>query len=439
MTVSGSPRTRLVLAAVAILGVGVGATALSMHHVLALEIVLLGITSAVIGACLVQLPLRRRLRRLAEIVSAAPAAGDRSSLEAEIGTDEVGRLARSLDEMIVRVRAEQDVLSDVIAQLTLAEKRLEQRFERRSESLKTINLQLRNEMERRARAEIELRQAQKLESVGRLAAGIAHEINTPVQFVSDSCSFLQTATGDLVLAVERFRDGMREVADGELAPEHARARIAEIEQELDLGYLAEQVPLAIDRSLQGLERVSTIVRSMKEFAHPDQPKLASADLNRALMTTLTVARNEYKYVADLVTQFGDLPLIQCHLGELNQVFLNIVVNAAHAIEAATASSDRRGTIAVKTSCIEGYAVIEISDDGCGIAPANLDKIFDPFFTTKQIGKGTGQGLAIARSVVVDKHGGRLTVDSELGRGTTFRIELPRGADLISRGEVYLAS
>jgi signal transduction histidine kinase len=175
--------------------------------------------------------------------------------------------------------------------------------------------------------------------------------------------------------------------------------------------------------VEGLGRVATLVRSMKEFAHPDQKQKAPADLNRAIASTLTIARNEYKYVADIETDYGELPPVPCHIGELNQVFLNLIVNAAHAIESAIHGTDRRGLIRVETRREDDLVRVSISDSGTGIPEEIRNRIFDPFFTTKDVGRGTGQGLAIARSVVVDKHAGTLTFDSELGRGTTFHVRL----------------
>jgi two-component system NtrC family sensor kinase len=184
------------------------------------------------------------------------------------------------------------------------------------------------------------------------------------------------------------------------------------------------VPGSFESCQDGISRISTIVRAMKEFAHPDQSEMASADLNRALQTTLAVAKNEYKYVADVTTDFGDLPPVLCHVGDLNQVFLNLIVNAAHAIGDVVGKGGSKGTIRI-TTCQEGdSARIDIADTGSGIPEAIRQRIFDPFFTTKEVGKGTGQGLAIARSIVVTKHHGSLTFESEVGKGTTFTIRLP---------------
>jgi PAS domain S-box-containing protein len=279
--------------------------------------------------------------------------------------------------------------------------------ERQKQGLVSIAVDVRD----RKRLEMELRQAQKLESVGRLAAGIAHEINTPIQFISDSVTFVAEAWTDAVRVI---------TARGGLDSSDVEALAAEI----DLPYLLEEVPGALARSLDGLARVGKIVRSMKQFAYPDHSDMRAVDLNQAVASTLAIAGAEFKYVADLELSLGDLPPVVCFASEINQVILNVVVNAAHAIEDTVRGSDRRGKITVTTSIEGPHAVIAIADTGGGIPAAIRDRIFDPFFTTKEVGRGTGQGLAIARSVVVDKHGGELTVESELGTGTTFFLRLP---------------
>ncbi|MBS2023489.1 MAG: HAMP domain-containing protein, partial [Deltaproteobacteria bacterium] len=273
------------------------------------------------------------------------------------------------------------------------------------------------------RLELELRQAQKLESVGRLAAGIAHEINTPVQFVSDSVHFVQTAMEDLGNILTQQHAVVQAVIEGQGSAEQAQAAL-DVEAELDLEYLRENVPKALARSVDGLGRIAEIVRSMKAFAHPDQKDMGLADLNKAIESTIVIARNEYKYVADAHLALEKLPLVSCHLGEVNQVVLNIVVNAAHAIGDRMRATGARGNIWVATRTEGASVVISIRDDGGGIPKAIRERVFDPFFTTKEVGRGTGQGLAIARSVIVDKHKGELTFESEEGVGTTFFIKLP---------------
>ncbi len=271
--------------------------------------------------------------------------------------------------------------------------------------------------------ELELRQAQKLESVGRLAAGVAHEINTPVQFVSDSVHFIRDVVGDLTALVGRYQDAVRQIAAGAHVGE-TQAALTKAESDADLDYALEHLPKALDRSLEGLDRVATIVRSMKEFAHPDQKEMAAIDLNQAVESTLVISRHEYKYLADVTTSFGDLPLVLCHPGDINQVVLNIIVNAAHAIGGVVNDSGARGRIDVRTWRDGHDVVLSIGDTGGGIPHAIRDRIFDPFFTTKDVGQGSGQGLALARSVIVERHGGQLTFESEVGGGTTFFIRLP---------------
>ena len=270
---------------------------------------------------------------------------------------------------------------------------------------------------------IDLHQAQKLESVGRLAAGVAHEINTPVQFVSDSVHFVQGAMRDLEQLIRRYQSAFASIAQS-TNDYDILAGVEQAEEVADLPYLLENVPKALARSLEGLDRVATIVRSMKEFGHPDRREMTAVDVNQAIRSTLIIARHEYKYVADVETAFGDIPLVTCHAGDVNQAVLNIIVNAAHAIGDVVKNSGAKGRITITTHADGDSVTISISDTGGGI-PANVRaRIFDPFFTTKSVGRGTGQGLAIARSVVVEKHRGDLTFETHDGVGTTFFIRLP---------------
>jgi two-component system NtrC family sensor kinase len=271
-------------------------------------------------------------------------------------------------------------------------------------------------------AEMELRQAQKLESVGRLASGIAHEINTPMQFVGDNVRFLQDSFGQLQAVISKLH-GFCDPALNQCSAPELYAEIGRLDADLDSGYLLKEIPEALSQTLDGVERVVTIVRAMKEFAHPESRGAVPADLNKALMNTLTVARNELKYVAEVETDFGDLPPVICSLSDVNQVFLNLLVNAAHAIGDVVGDTGSKGTIRLKTRREGSMAVISIADTGAGIPAGIRERIFDPFFTTKQVGRGTGQGLAIARSVV-DRHKGTLTFESEVSKGTTFYVRLP---------------
>ncbi len=275
----------------------------------------------------------------------------------------------------------------------------------------------------RQAVEQQLAQSQKLESIGQLAAGIAHELNTPAQYVSDNTHFLDESFGDIIKPLKRISEIVHQEEEAIQS-----AQIAEMKEaigEADVDFLSEEIPRAIAQSLEGLGRVSKIVGAMKEFSHPSSEK-SLVDLNRAIESTITVATNEWKYVANLETEFDpDLPHIPCLLGEFNQVILNLVVNACHAIASANGQNGEvKGKITVSTRADGDWVEVRILDTGTGIPKEIQKKIFDPFFTTKKVGKGTGQGLSIAHSVIVKKHGGTLDVESQVGTGTCFIIRLP---------------
>ena len=283
--------------------------------------------------------------------------------------------------------------------------------------------------------ESQLVQAQKLEAMGQLAAGIAHEINTPTQYVGDNTRFLQDAFGDLARLLEQYTALFQAVKAGTVA-DALLCEVAAMAEEVDTDYLTAEIPQAIQQSLEGVERIASIVRAMKEFAHPGTEEKTPIDLNRAIANALTVTRNEWKYVAELSTDFEPaLPLVPCVPGGFNQVILNIIVNAAHAMaDVVDHGSAGKGTLTITTRQQGDWAEIRISDTGSGIPEAVRSKVFDPFFTTKEVGKGTGQGLAISYDVVVNKHGGTLTFETEMDRGTTFIIRLPIGTTPQALGE-----
>jgi len=270
--------------------------------------------------------------------------------------------------------------------------------------------------------------AQKLESIGQLAAGIAHEINTPIQYLGDNTTFLRAAFADLWDALRAYGELLR-AAQGGASPPGLADSVGAVVARADLEYLAEEIPKAVPQSLEGVERVAKIVRAMKEFSHPGGEEKTAVDINRAIDSTIMVARNEWKYVADLDADLDPaLPLVPCLPDEFNQVILNLLVNAAHAIaERRGGDGDPKGRITIRTRCQADWVEIRVGDTGGGIPEAIRSRIFEPFFTTKPVGKGTGQGLTIAHNVIVKKHGGRISFETEVGRGTTFIIALPLGA------------
>jgi len=271
----------------------------------------------------------------------------------------------------------------------------------------------------------QLRQSQKLEAIGQLAAGIAHEINTPIQYVGDNTRFLQESWPSFHALFAITREMQQEATPGPISPQTLQ-RLDALAQGADFEYLQTEIPHAIEQSLEGIQRVTKIVRAMKEFSHPGAEEKKSIDINQAIETTITVARSEWKYVADVETHFDpDLPLVLCHAGEFNQVILNLLINAAQAIAHVVGEgSQNKGRIVVSTARDQDSAEISISDTGAGIPEAVRSRVFEPFFTTKPVGKGTGQGLSLAHTAIVRRHGGKIWFDSELGKGTTFHIRIP---------------
>ncbi|MEP3479511.1 MAG: ATP-binding protein [Fuerstiella sp.] len=271
--------------------------------------------------------------------------------------------------------------------------------------------------------ELQLHQAQKLESVGQLAAGVAHEINTPMQYLGDNLGFLQKKVGQLEPIIKSLQQFLEAESNGqESALTNLNSTMVNFKADRFVSGLLE----AIEDSRDGVQHVSKIVTAMREFAHPGQEEKIPVDVNRALDSTITVSTNEWKYVAEIVKEFDESnPTVHALPVELNQVFLNILVNAAHAVSDVTdAGAKGKGTIIVRTEVVEGDLQVSIQDSGTGISEKNRSKIFDPFFTTKDVGKGTGQGLSIAHSVVVNQHGGRLWCESTIGQGTTFFMQFP---------------
>jgi len=311
---------------------------------------------------------------------------------------------------------ENAMLQQVVANKTLELEEQNRKLEEAHNALKKTQSQLLH--------------AQKMESIGQLAAGVAHEINTPIQYIGDNTRFLRDNFQEIARALKSSVELVATAKRNALTPE----LINQTEQAIaatDIGYLIEQIPAAITETLEGVDRVAKIVRAMKEFSHPGTKEKTAVDINHAIETTALVARNEWARIANLTTDLDTtLPQVPCLAGEVNQVILNIIVNAAHAIaETPTVKQGGKGAITIRTRRVGDWAEIYVSDTGSGIPESARDKIFDPFFTTKDVGKGTGQGLFIAHDVVVKKHRGTIAFETELGQGTTFIIRLPLGTSV----------
>jgi len=290
---------------------------------------------------------------------------------------------------------------------------LERSLHLASDELYERNRRLEQELEERKRLELELQHGEKLRAVGQLAAGVAHEINTPVQFICDSLSFLGDAFNELEQLMAIVLD------TGELSP-----ALAALASELDVDFVRSEIPRALALCRDGTERVTKIVRALRVHAHPDGQLQELADLHMAIENTLVVVAGEVRHVADVELDLAAAHRVRCHVGEIQQVLLNLLVNAAHAIGERHGDSGERGTIRVTTRDDDDDYVITISDTGVGIPPELRPRIFEPFFTTKPVGKGTGQGLPLARALVVEHHRGQLVFESTIGVGTTFTLRLP---------------
>ncbi|WP_085616851.1 two-component system sensor histidine kinase NtrB [Thalassospira alkalitolerans] len=268
----------------------------------------------------------------------------------------------------------------------------------------------------------ELREALKLEAIGHLAGGIAHEINTPSQYIRDNLKFLNDGYGALSRILGLALHTLWQHQE-KLPPETFR-NFARKMRDADLEFLLDEIPSATQQSLDGINQVARIVLSMKEFSHPGGAEKTATDINRVLSNVIVISRNEWRHTAHLTENFEpELPHIPCHINEINQIFLNLIVNAAQAI-ASSGKSPEEGEISIKTTLLDDSILISITDNGTGIAKEDRSKVFNPFFTTKEVGKGTGQGLSITNEIVKTRHGGRIWFETELGKGTTFHVLLP---------------
>jgi two-component system, NtrC family, sensor kinase len=300
-------------------------------------------------------------------------------------------------------------------------KRLNQKLKLLSSELIQKNSKLENALDNLERTQAQMLQSEKMASIGQLAAGVAHEINNPTGFVSSNLKTLGDYLEDMMRLYTDYQEmkkALEELPDGQL-PEKQIALLEKVvatEEDIDIDFIREDSEGLIDECREGTERIKKIVEDLKHFAHPGEEKMKATDINAGLESTLNVVNNELKYKATIVKEFGDLPLVQAYPQQLNQVFMNILVNAAQSIE-------KSGEIKIVTTSDGDKVVVRISDTGCGIAAENLNKIFDPFFTTKDVGKGTGLGMNIAYNII-NKHQGRIRAESQVGEGTTFIIELP---------------
>jgi two-component system NtrC family sensor kinase len=299
---------------------------------------------------------------------------------------------------------------------------LERSIELASAELLEQNERLARDLVAIKELELELRQADKLRAVGQLAAGISHEINTPIQFVGDSVRFVGDAVLDLLELGDAGMELCLSVEAGRVDPA-TLTRVRAAAATVGLEDIRADIEKALRQTTEGLQRVSQIVQAMKQFGRPDQRQKVLADINRCLLDTLVVAASEVRHVANVTTSLAPIPLLPCYPSELSQVFLNLIVNAAHAI-AERFDGSEHGRILVSTEQTSDAIVVSVADNGSGIDPLMSSRIFEPFFTTKVVGRGTGQGLAISRSIVTDKHGGTLSFQSKVGEGTTFVVKLP---------------
>jgi len=347
----------------------------------------------------------------------------------------------TIAELQARVKAQQktiDVLMNAVEQRSAEDEtslalltqnlNLEKVVQRKTETLRQQGEELQQTLLDLQMTQTQLLQAKKLESVGQLAAGIAHEINTPVQFIGSNIEFIGTSFGDIKGLINAVIDLLDAIANGAAIEARVKTCTALL-ADIDWPYLDEEIPSAIKQSQEGIKRISTIVQAMKEFSHPSSREMVKNDLNKLIQTTIIVTSNEWKYFAEIRTDLDPaLPEVFCLADELGQVFLNVLVNAAHAIEEKTKGEAevKKGVISISTRQDLDMVEIRIADTGSGIGEDIKGRVFDPFFTTKVVGKGTGQGLAIAHNVITQKHDGTITFTSDPGHGTVFIIRLPLG-------------
>ena len=355
-----------------------------------------------------------RLHRGTEIIA-------EGNLDYKVGTDtkdEIGQLSRAFDKMTNELKGTTTSIENLNKEIT-ERKKAEQATKLTYEKLEEANKELKE-------TQSQLVQNEKLASIGLLAAGIAHEINTPVGFVASNFQTLENYIDKIEEMLKMYDKLIVEIeASGKTEFLNQTHAIAKSRDDMKMDFVLEDIQELFADSREGIGRVTNIVQNLRDFSRIDQPgSLDEYNINNGIEATLLVAKNEIKYDANVKTDFSEVPSISCRAGQVNQVLLNILINAAQAIK----SQEKQdiGTITIRTYATDDHVVCEISDNGCGIAPENLSKIFDPFFTTKAVGKGTGLGLSVSYDIIINKHKGELFADSTVGKGTTFTIRLPIG-------------
>ncbi len=322
--------------------------------------------------------------------------------------DKVAAFRAGGNDYVTKPFQPEEVLARVATHTALYRARRE--LEAREDSLRSNLVALEEAHRQMKEMGSQLLQSEKLASIGQLAAGVAHEINNPIGFVNSNLNSLKDYVETLLQLLDEYS-----ALESDAAAEK-RQHIETLKHKADLNFLRQDIGELIDESIEGTARVRRIVQDLRDFSHPGDAEWRKTDLRQALESTLNVARNEIKYKADIIRDYVELPPVECLASQINQVLLNLLVNAAQAIQG-------KGHITLRTRCEDGWVSIAVADTGCGIPEQHLEKIFDPFFTTKPVGKGTGLGLSMSYGIVA-KHGGRIDVESELGKGTTITIMLP---------------
>lgn len=377
----------------------------------ALRIALLGLCLSAVFSFVFGTILSRRLRKLKKGAERIAAANYDAGID-DTGHDEVAEVSRAFNTMIENLKCEQERASRYQTELQRMNNELEDRVQKRTQELSHSNAKLHETIDALKQTQAQLLQSEKMASIGQLAAGVAHEINNPVGYVNSNISSLENYTKDILTLIDSYESNEPMIADAA-----TKSALASLREQIDLEFLKTDLVSLIQESKEGLDRVKKIVQDLKEYSHQDKEEWDVVDLHAGIDSTLNIANNEIKYKAKLVKAYGEIPFVRCNLSQINQVIMNIVVNAAHAIES------EPGEIRIGTHQEGDDVCISIADNGVGMEPSTVNKIFDPFYTTKPVGKGTGLGLSLSYNII-KKHQGRIEVNSTPGEGTEFRIWLP---------------